>query len=414
MRKISVLLSVSIFSAGITALVVWFLAFRLGDELTMALEVILITITGTLIIALGGVAVFSILIWREAYLRQKARRRQEEKEADVLSIVSETHGVFVREMNPSATWRPLHLNPATYQNGKQAEVTEVELSTWQTWQAHKAVRQPSQAMLPAPATQEAEPLDLITVFTQPTQSYAIIGGQQTGKTFQAQHIASYWVRQGIKPVVIGPKWDRGEWSGCILLGGGGGFERVEWGITKVRQLVEKRHADPRGHKDHPIQPVFFDDWTPIVDAVPNARALVLEAATLYASVNVILYFILHSDTANAWGVDRKGAALKDNFIKLLIVPQYDQNGQIVRSLTRGYIRFAGENVDRPTKLFSTQPLMLGEAIEVKPVISNEPDEQEAQILALHEAGNSFNEIARQVFGSTGGHQVNKIKQILGV
>lgn len=96
-----------------------------------------------------------------------------------------------------------------------------------------------------------------------------------------------------------------------------------------------------------------------MDSVSNARALVLEATTLYASVNVLLYFILHSDTANAWGVDRKGAALKDNFVKLFIEPAYDTNGLIVRDRTRGYIRFAGEAVDRPTRLFMTPPHMLG-------------------------------------------------------
>ena len=110
--------------------------------------------------------------------------------------------------------------------------------------------------------------------------------------------------------MIGPKWDKGEWGGCILLGGNGDFNAVGEGITIIRRIVERRHAADKNHKDHKILPVFFDDWTPIVDTVPNARALVLEATTLYASVNILLYFILHSDTAIAWGVDRKGQRSK--------------------------------------------------------------------------------------------------------
>lgn len=406
--------------AGLIILFVlgWYLDSALHAEIVGAARITLYALVVALVVALGGVGLFSVLIFRESYLRQKARRRQEEKEADVHIVVSEAHGVFIREMNHRATWRNATTDPRIYANGSYTEPTEVELATWGKWvETHAkrgAIPQAGPALLTAPEAQEAEPMDLIKVFTQPTQSYAIIGGQQTGKTFQANHIANYWLRQGLKPVVIGPKWDRGEWAGCYLLGGGGDFDRVEWGINKIRRLAESRHADPRGHKEHRIQPVFFDDWTPIVDAVPSARALVLEATTLYASVNIILYFILHSDTASAWGVDRKGAALKQNFIKLFLVPQYDGQGLIVRSLTRGYIRFAGESVDRPARLFSTLPVMMGEAIEVRPVISTGPDETEARIIALHEAGNSFNEIARQVFGSTGGHQVNKIKQILGV
>lgn len=405
----------------IAILIVLYLLGRYMDsvahsQIVWTIQAALYIVVIALAFGLGGSSILFVLRFYESFMKARAIRRQEEREADVYAIVSDTHGVFVRDMNPKATWRPLHLNPATYQNGRQAEVTEIELTTWEKWQAlrsHRAVA--SQMVNPPmlPSTTEAEQLDLLTVFTQPTQSYAIIGGQQTGKTFQAQHIANYWLRQGIKPVVIGPKWDRGEWAGCYLLGGNGNFEAVEWGIGLIRRLVESRHADTtKGHKQHMIQPVFFDDWTPIVDSVPNARQLVLEATTLYASVNVILYFILHTDTAYGWGVDRKGAALKDNFIKLSIVPQYDGQGQIVRSLTRGYIRFAGESVDRPVKLFSIPPVQMGKGIEVKPN-GSKVDETEARIVELHAQGLSYNEIARQVWGNSGGHQTNRIKEIVG-
>jgi hypothetical protein len=243
------------------------------------------------------------------------------------------------------------------------------------------------------------------------QAYAIIGGQQTGKTFQARHLAAYWVRQGHRPVVIGPKWDQGEWGGCYLLGGNGDFTAVERGIRMVRRLVEQRHAAPVPHKSHPLQPVFFDDWTPIVEAVPSARALVLEATTLYASVNVLLYFILHSDTAHAWGVDRKGAALKDNFVKLLLQPVYDADGRVDRHQTRGVIRFAGESIERPTRLFASPPLVSQPPIILKPG-RGQPTPVEARIVALHRAGVSKAEICRDIWGSVGGKQYQLLEAIL--
>ena len=116
---------------------------------------------------------------------------------------------------------------------------------------------------------------------------------------------------------------------------------------------------------NPNSPKLWDR-PPIVDGVDNARALVLEATTLYASVNVLLYFILHSDTAHAWGVDRKGAALKDNFVKLFIIPHYDSSGLIIRSLTKGVIRFVGEDIDRPARLFTTPPVGLGKPVVIRP------------------------------------------------
>lgn len=392
----------------------WYIDSVAHNDIVWTIRAGLYAFIVALALTLTGFTAVSVLLFRERFLTQQAARKQAQRDASIYVVVSPEHGVFIRDTDKNASWKPAHLIPNQYQNGKPTQPSSIEITTWQTWQALRAPRAahniPQQALLPA--TTEAEQLDLLTVFTQPTQSYAIIGGQQTGKTFQAQHIANYWLRQGIKPAVIGPKWDRGEWAGCYLMGGNGDFQKVEWGISLVRRLVESRHADQvRSHKQHAIQPVFFDDWTPIVDSVSNARALVLEATTLYASVNVILYFILHSDTANAWGVDRKGAALKDNFIKLFIVPQYDGQGQIVRHLTRGYIRFAGESVDRPVKLFSIPPVQIGRAVELRANPAG-PDEVEAQIIHLHDQGEPVSSIAALIYGSKGGPQNKKVQAVL--
>lgn len=344
----------------------------------------------------------------------RAQRIEAEKQAHVLTI-TDNGETWVRDTNPKAIWRNLTGTPSLYVNGQQTLPADWEIELHRLrlaarTQPRGAATQiiPGQAeLLPEPT-----PLDLLTVFTQPTQAYAIIGGQQSGKTWQARHIAAYWARQGHRPMVIGPKWDQGEWGGCYLIGGGGDMATVEWGINLVRRLVERRHADTgTGHKYHPIQPVFFDDWTPIVDAVPNARALVLEATTLYASVNVLLYFILHSDTANAWGVDRKGAALKDNVVKLLIVPQYDQAGLILRSQTRGYIRFAGESVQRPARLFNTPPAVVSDPVVITPP-ANMPTALEAQILSLHRQGVSHAKICEQVWGYKSGNKYPEIDTVL--
>ncbi|MCG3208364.1 MAG: hypothetical protein FOGNACKC_01968 [Anaerolineae bacterium] len=372
-----------------------------------------LAIAGTLAI---GIGFFGSWILAEKVRMIRARRIEAEKSAHVM-VVSDNGQSWVRDTDPRATWRNLTDTPQLYVNGKQTMPADWEIELHRLKLAAMAQTRTAAQVIPGNATLLPEPtimpLDLLTVFTQPTQAYAIIGGQQTGKTWQARHIATYWVQQGIKPVVIGPKWDKGEWGGCYLIGGGGDMAALEWGITLVRRLVEQRHAAPMAHKSHPIQPIFFDDWTPIVDAVPNARALVLEATTLYASVNVVLYFILHSDTANAWGVDRKGAALKDNFVKLFIQPAYDDTGLILRRQTQGVVRFAGENVDRPVKLFTTPPPALTAPVII-PTPQAEPSQLEAQVLELHRQRASLREISQAVFGDGkfGKYWNDKIKQIL--
>lgn len=397
---------------GTIALVTLIFGLLFWQQIALAIQIIGYTVAGVL--ALAGLITVCFGFWnlRERLRMTRAARIEAEKQAHVM-VVTSGNQVFIRETDHRATWRAAHLDPRFYANGNYTEPTPTEARAYEVFHSPKRLAGPNPSQLQLPESVEAEPLDLLTVFTQPGLSYAIIGGQQTGKTYQARHVANYWIGRGIQPLVIGPKWDRGEWGGCILLGGNGDFQAVSYGISVIRRIVEARHANPhRSHKEHKILPVFFDDWTPIVDAVSNARALVLEATTLYASVNVLLYFILHSDTANAWGVDRKGAALKDNFVKLFIVPSYDVGGLIVRGQTRGYIRFAGEDVDRPARLFTAPPLILGQASVVTPPTVLTPSEQERRILALHDNGESDSAIATKIYKSKGGIQNAKVKTVL--
>ncbi|GIK39533.1 MAG: hypothetical protein BroJett011_33660 [Chloroflexota bacterium] len=346
----------------ITATVTLIVVIVFYQTIVQALLIVGYTAAALLTLAGLGGLFFGGWYFKERIGILRAQRRQADRESHV-TVVTDNGQTWIRDTDSHATWRNLTGSPALYVNGKQAQPEAWELELYRlrllALAAGRGRHDPTFAALPDPI--EANPLDLLEVCTQPGQAYAIIGGQQTGKTWQARHIANFWIRQGYKPVVVGPKWDHGEWGGCYLLGGNGDFEAVGRGIAIIRRLAETRHADTtKSHKAHSIQPVFFDDWTPIVDQVDNARALILEATTLYSSVNILLYFVLHADTAAAWGTDKKGAALKDNFVKLFIVPTYDQTGMVVRSQTRGYIRFAGETVDRPARLFTTPPADLGQ------------------------------------------------------
>lgn len=307
----------------------------------------------------------------------------------------------------------LTLDPRAYRNGHYEEPTNTERETLKMILASKHAGTAKQMIIEQPAllAPVAQQLDLLTIFTQATQSYAIIGGQQVGKTFQARRIARYWLQSGIKPIVIGPKWDRGEWDGCALFGGEYNFDRVSQGMRIIKKLAEDRHGNSRmGHKEHPVQPVFFDDWTAIRAKIENeAEDFIIDATTLYASVNVILYFIIHLDTANAWGVGKVGAALHQNFIKLFVEPGFNEVGIIDRSRTTGYLLMPGQSKKdrRQVQLFNGT----GQLVALPDLVQRLTPE-ESKVAALISEGASRSRIAREVFGSDGGNQLKAVDKIM--
>jgi hypothetical protein len=245
-------------------------------------------------------------------------------------------------------------NPTTHHNGKWEQPRPEQMAGWLAVINKGKGELPAKVLLPEPQQTIIQQLDLMTIFTQPGQSYAIIAGQQVGKTYQAMQIANYWQSQGNQPIVIGPKWDKGEWAGCKTVGGRYNWDAIRFGLQTISDIARERHGDKvKSHKQHLLLPVFFDDWTSIRAQVESADSFILEATTLYASVNIVLYFILHLDTANAWGVGKVGAALKNNFVKLFIEPGYNEQGLLNRQMNKGFLMRPGDmKKDRvPIKLF---------------------------------------------------------------
>lgn len=397
------------------------------------------------VIALLGAIFFAGWYLFEKMRMVRASRIALEKEAHVLTVVNGRQ-IFVRDTDPNAHWHGLHLEVRAYSNGTPAPPTQTEMKVWQQFNIRQNIdaRTVTAPALPRPVAaleddgSQSERLDLLTVFTQTGRAYGIIGDQQTGKTYQARHIAHHWLMAGAPVVTIGPKWDKGEWDGCVKLGGFFRYEIVGRAIAWVQAEAEKRHANQAmGHKEHPLLVVFFDDWTQIKRNCANAEQLIIDASTMYASVNLILYFIIHSDTREAWGVDRVGASLKDGLIKMMVVPRYNSKGKVDFGLTRGYVRFpSGE--ERPIDLIKSpvpQPptmLLTGQDIDIDvEAINNpnssddgdqnetpteleqqEPTEQEQQIIDLYKGGLGITKICTQVLGGKGGKQSKQVKAIL--
>ncbi len=362
---------------------------------------------GILAISLIVFAVLAGLLVNEMRLDKRAKRKKEEHQSRVINT---EHGTwFIAHKDIDIV--PLHSTPYLRINGHERELTPDE-RFYSTLQVPHSRASDAVGLLTnaAPAPQ----LDLLTIFTQPTQSYAIIAGQQVGKTFQARRIAQYWLSTGCKPIVIGPKWDKGEWEGCTSFGGEYNLQQVNRGMQIVKRLAEDRHSNKNlSHKEHPLQPVFFDDWTAIAAELPEAEEFILKATTLFASVNIILYFMIHLDTANAWGVHKIGAALKNNFVKLLVYPGYDEAGLIDRSRNRGYIIRPSETIKdkKQVSLFSGT----GSQLLLPDLVIQPPNDESQRIIQMVDSGISYKDISESIWGigKYGKFYNDKIDRILG-
>ncbi len=357
-------------------------------------------------------AILAGILAREAILTRKAKRKKEDYEAKSAKYREYKDGFGMLHLLNLDTdiVENLSVNPTSHHNGTWQEPPKTAMMAWFALVSRdKQINQQVVQQLPA----QVESLDLLTIFTQPTQSYAIVAGQQVGKTFQARRIAQYWISTGCKPIIIGPKWDKGEWEGCTLFGGEYNLQQVNRGMQIVKRLAEDRHSNKNlSHKEHPLQPVFFDDWTAIAAELPEAEEFILKATTLFASVNIILYFMIHLDTANAWGVHKIGAALKNNFVKLLIYPGYDEAGLIDRSRNRGYIIRPSETIKdkMQVSLFSgTGSQLLLPDLVIQPQKNN--DDLFVQLVT---SGKSRNEASLEAYGRRyAGDLVERGKRALG-
>ena len=365
-------------------------------------------------ITLVWLAINFCLLAREYRLTKKAYRETEQYNAKAAKYRDYQDGFGMKHLLnlDTNTVENLSTFPGSHHNGQYVDPPPAAAAAW--YALVGKVRAESPVNLLPSTTQQESQLDLLTIFTQPTQSYAIIAGQQVGKTFQARRLAQHWLSVGCKPIVIGPKWDRGEWEGCTLFGGEYQMQQVNRGMQIVKRLAEDRHSNKElSHKQHAIQPVFFDDWTAIrANLLAESEAFILDATTLYASVNIILYFIIHLDTANAWGVGKVGAALHQNFYKLFIEPGMNEVGLIDRSRNIGWILMPGQSKRDRKRVSLYQPLLLPDVVIQPPrqVIESNDD----KFVRLVRGGMSRNQASKIIWDRAyAGDIAEHGKQLLG-
>jgi|GEM_PF-2871614 len=260
-----------------------------------------------------------------------------------------------------------------------------------------------EAALDAAEAMQAAPVDLLPALDA-VQRCLIVGASDAGKTTLLQWLIARRLT-GSDVVVIDPHSWPGKWPGGKVVGIGRNYSEIDRALTALVQLMTKRYDDLGkgivGEGQHRRITVIIDEWRAIVQNVGNAADTIKTLLTESRKAAFSVFVATHSERVKAIGIEGEGD-LKDGFA---IVRLQNIEGQRSATLDSGN---GPAPATLPGRFVGGSPGGDDDPIELEP----EPTEQEAQIITLADAGESYNEIARQVFGSTGGKQTQQIKTIL--
>lgn len=382
----------------------WYVDSLVHKEITDAVRFVIYTLVIATVIALVGLFLFAILIFRERLFKARASRKVTEREATVMYLVAEEgQQVFIRDTDKNTTWRTAHLDGRIYTNGQQTGPSQAELIAWQTYMLR---HRPNVISAIAPALLPAQTyVDLLSALDN-VQRCLIVGASDSGKTTLLQWLVSRRL-QTSKVIVIDPHAYPDKWPGCIVVGTGRSYPEIANALDALVRLMTKRYEEigkgTVAEQAHSRITILIDEWRAIVYNVKDASEAIKALLTESRKAAFSVFVATHSDRAKPLGLEGE-YDLKDGFA---VVRLSVANGQRQATLDMG-------NGEVPITLPGAYPTQNQPVIEAEEVINLEPEptSEEACILALHAEGASFNEIARQVYGHTGGKQTEQIKDIL--
>jgi hypothetical protein len=383
----------------------WYVDRIAHDQIADTIRLILYTVSFVFLAAVVGICLFAVLVIRERVLKERASRRLAEREARVMVITAgEGEQVYIRDADQSATWRNAHLDVRVYANGLPTEPNQFELAAWQTYTLRhrpQVIGQVPPQLLPA-QTQ----VDLLAALDG-VQRCLIVGASDSGKTTLLQWLVSRRL-QSSKVIIIDPHAYPDKWPGCVVVGTGRNYAEIDRALEALVRLMTKRYDEiGRGivaEQGHSRVTILIDEWRAIVYNVKGASEAIKALLTESRKAAFSVFVASHSDRAKPLGLEGE-YDLKDGFavIRLSTI-----NGQRQATLDTG-------NGELPVTLpgpYPAQPSPLIEGQQQTINLEVEPTPTEAHILSLHGQGASYNEIARQVYGHTGGKQTQLIKDVL--
>jgi len=378
----------------------WYLDSLAHSELASAARLVVGTISVTAIISLILYLLAYAYILLEKARMARAKRQAAQRDASVMIITAgEREQVYVREADSRAVYRPLHLSPAQYQNGKPGEPSPVELAIYQLWHSKPALRQAQDA----PLLLQAQTMPDLLPILDSAQRVLVIGASGAGKTNLLQWVVS---RRTGGVLVIDPHAAPGKWGTAKVVGIGSNFPEIEATLENLIELMVKRYKEiGQGlvrEGEHPRLTIIIDEWMSIAYQCHNAHDVLVRLLTESRKAAFSVVIGSHSERVKSLGLDGKGD-LKDGF---LFIRLWLENSE--RRATFDYGR--GE---RPCLLPGKYAeAAAGPVIEIEAIGEIRPTLEEQRILDLHAAGESESAIAEAVFGSKGGPQNAKVRNVL--
>lgn len=378
---------------------IWYLDTLAHSAMTNAAKLIIGAISVTVIISLVLYLLAYAYILIEKARMVKAKREAAQRDAAVMVIrAGDREQVYVREADTHAVYRPLHLNPASYQNGRPAEPSPTELAIYQLWHSKPVPAQPA-----APLLLEAQTTPELLPILDSAQRVLVIGVSGSGKTNLLQWVVS---RRGGGVLVIDPHAAPGKWGPAKVVGIGSNFPEIEATLDNLIDLMVRRYQEiGQGlvrEGEHPRLTIIIDEWMSIAYQCKNAQDVLVRLLTESRKAAFSVIVGSHSERVKSLGLDGKGD-LRDGFL-------------FIRLWLEGYERRATFDYGRGERpcLLPGKFQMGNDApiVEIEAIGEVKPTEQEQQILDLHDSGESESAIASAVFGSKGGPQNTKVRNVL--
>jgi hypothetical protein len=234
----------------------------------------------------------------------------------------------------------------------------------------------------------------------------IVGASDAGKTTLLQWLVSRKA-QTSKVIVIDPHAYPDKWPGCVVIGTGRNYSEIDRALEALVRLMTKRYDEiGKGvvaEQGHSRITILIDEWRAIIYNVKGASEAIKALLTESRKAAFSIFVATHSDRAKPLGLEGE-YDLKDGFavVRLSVV-----NRQRQATLDMG----SGEvPALLPGPFTGNEP----QIIETDEFINLEvePTPAEAYILKLYEEGQSISVIAATVFGSKGGNQNQRVKDVL--
>lgn len=400
MKRLTILtLPIVIFSAGLTGFLVWFTYTQLFSELATTLKAV--------IYAGGFVAIFFFLVallfgsmilwehWQQAQLATDERRIKNRRETFVITLADPGQQVYLSDILSNLT-TPLHLQ-AGQVNGHRSEPWTIDIDNYRLNQMAHATAKP--AMLQAPEQQpaqllEAGPLPLLPILLK-AQRLIIGGGSDSGKSTLAKHLIAGRAEDS-QIVVIDPH-SPSKVLGFDVIGAGRDYGAIGQALESLELLMHERYSDVAkglmGYFQHNRISIFIDEWTGIVEKVPEAGKRLKTLLTESRKVNMFLCVLTHSTTLDGLGLP--SAQLKKS---AMIVELVGGQGQPHKAFIHPGATIAGDGKKaRPTECSLPGPFT-GYLPPKEKVLLALPDPKIIKVQQMADEGKSEFAMIQEFFG----------------